>query len=138
MTWFSSQGMQTPSRTVTVATPSYGATYTIASPVTLTTPGGSAVVGVTVKNTGSMPWLRSQQINLAYHISNLAGVITWDGMRSPLSADVQPGGSIAVAAIVKAPATAGRYTITFDLVQEGVTWFSGQGVTGGSATLNVQ
>ena len=43
-----------------------------------------------------------------------------------------------VAAIVKAPATPGTYTITFDLVQEGVTWFSGQGVTGGSATLNVQ
>jgi hypothetical protein len=139
VTWFSSQGMQTPSRSVTVATPSYGATYTVAAPNTLTAPGAVAVVGVTVKNTGSMPWTKASQINLAYHLTNAAGnVVVWDGMRSPLSAEVQPGASLPVAAIVKAPLTPGVYTITFDLVQEGVTWFSGQGVTGGSATLQVQ
>jgi hypothetical protein len=139
VSWFSSQGMQTPSRGVTVATASYGATYTVAAPNTLTFPGGTAVVGVTLKNTGSMPWPRSQQINLAYHLVNAAGnVVVWDGLRSPLSADVQPGASLAVAAIVKAPLTPGVYTIAFDLVQEGVTWFSGQGVAGGTATLQVQ
>jgi hypothetical protein len=92
-----------------------------------------------MKNTGSMPWIRSQQINLAYHLTNAAGnVVVWDGLRSPLSADVQPGSSLPVAAVVKVPLTPGTYTITFDLVQEGVTWFSSQGVAGGTATLQVQ
>src|SRR2546428_13974874 len=103
--------MQTPSRTVAVATASYGATYTAAAPVTLTFPGGTAVVGVTLKSTGSMPWTRSMQISLAYRLVNAAGaVVVWDGLRSPLSADVQPGASVPVAAIVNPPLTPGVYT----------------------------
>jgi hypothetical protein len=136
--WFSSQGMQTPVRTISVAAASYGATYTAAAPTTVISPGAMTVVGVTVTNTGAMPWLRSQQINLSYHLANQNGIVVWDGLRSPLPADVMPGASLAVAVIVKAPATQGVYTIRFDLVQEGVTWFSGQGVAGGSATLQVQ
>jgi hypothetical protein len=36
------------------------------------------------------------------------------------------------------PASAGSYVVRFDVVQEGVAWFSGQGVPMGSATLQVQ
>jgi hypothetical protein len=86
-----------------------------------------------------MPWLRSSAVNLAYHVNTPAGtLITWDGMRSPLTQDVQPGQSLAIAAQIKAPVAAGIYTVTFDLVQEGVTWFSGQNVAGATVTLTVQ
>jgi hypothetical protein len=137
--WFSGQGMQTPARTVAFAVMPYGAMYTPAVPTVTAPAGGTTVVGITLTNTGSMPWLRSSAVNLAYHVSTPAGtVITWDGMRSPLTQDVQPGQSLAIAAQIKAPPAAGIYTVTFDLVQEGVTWFSGQNVAGATITLAVQ
>jgi hypothetical protein len=86
-----------------------------------------------------MPWLRSASVNLAYHITTLTGtVVVWDGMRTPLTQDVQPGQSLALAATVKAPTGAGIYTVTFDLVQEGVTWFSSQSIAGAAVNLIVQ
>ncbi|HZP95167.1 MAG TPA: N-acetylmuramoyl-L-alanine amidase [Candidatus Limnocylindria bacterium] len=137
--WFSGNGMQTPQRTFTAVVPSYGATYVVAGNPISAPVAGTANVGVTLTNTGAMPWLRASQVNLAYHLSTAAGLLyVWDGARTALPTDVQPGQSIALVATVKAPATAGTYTLTFDLVQEGVTWFSGQGVPGGSATLQVQ
>ena len=48
------------------------------------------------------------------------------------------GQSLALAATVKAPSGAGIYTVTFDLVQEGVTWFSGQSIAGAAVNLIVQ
>jgi len=40
--------------------------------------------------------------------------------------------------MVAVPATAGTYTVRFDLVQEGTTWFSSQGVAQGTVTLTAQ
>jgi hypothetical protein len=40
--------------------------------------------------------------------------------------------------IVKMPSAAGSYDLRFDVVQEGVAWFSGQGVPMGNATLQAQ
>ncbi len=137
--WFSGNGMQTPTKTFAAVTPSYGATYVIAGNPVLAPIGGNANVGVTLTNTGSMPWLRASQVNLAYHLTTAAGLMyVWDGARTALPSDVQPGQSIALVATVKAPATAGTYNLTFDLVQEGITWFSGQNVPGGTVTLQVQ
>jgi hypothetical protein len=39
---------------------------------------------------------------------------------------------------VKMPATTGAYVLRVDLVQEGVAWFSGQGSSMGSVTLQAQ
>jgi len=39
---------------------------------------------------------------------------------------------------VRMPPIAGTFTIRWDLVQEGVTWFSGANVPTGNATLTVQ
>ncbi len=136
--WFSSRGMQTPTRAVSVAVPSYGAIYTVPATVTAAA-GATFTVPVTITNTGSLPWLAGMQINLAYHIWTAAGAtVVWDGLRTTLPSNVNGGQSVTVNATVKAPATAGTYRIGFDLVQEGTTWFSGQGVPAGNATLNVQ
>jgi hypothetical protein len=51
---------------------------------------------------------------------------------------VPTGQSVTVNAIVKVPTVAGAYTVAFDLVQEGVTWFSGRNVPTGSSTLQAQ
>ncbi|TMG40149.1 MAG: hypothetical protein E6H94_04390 [Chloroflexi bacterium] len=135
--WFSSKGMQLPSRSVAVQLPPYGATYAVQSAVTGQA-GTSVTVPVTLTNNGSLAW-QGGLFNLAYHLYSPSGaVVVWDGARSPLPGLVSPGQSIVVNAMVAVPATAGTYTVRFDLVQEGTTWFSSQGVAQGTVTLAAQ
>jgi hypothetical protein len=135
--WFSGQGMMLPSRTITVATPQYGVTYQVqpnfgAAVNTITT------IPVTLTNTGSLTW-QPGTVNLSYHLYVAGGnVYVWDGLRTALPAAVPAGSSVTVNAIVKVPTVAGAYTTAFDLVHEGVAWFSTRGVAGGSSTLQAQ
>jgi len=135
VTWFSGAGMQLAAITVTVQVPPYGATYIV--PPTLTvTAGAASMIPITITNTGSLTW--DPVFNLAYHIYSQSGaVLVWEGVRTDLPASVAPGQSVTVNAVVNAP-PAGTYTIKFDLVQEGVAWFSSQGVSIGSATLEAK
>jgi hypothetical protein len=138
LTWFSSQGMQTPARAFSTVVPVYGATYNVTGPIAAAA-NATVNVPLSITNTGSMAWLPGMQLNLAYHIWSASGAaVVWDGVRTALPAAVQPGQSLTLTASVKAPAAAGTYTLGFDLVQEGTTWFSGQNVPTGNATLNVQ
>src|SRR3989442_1000236 len=135
VTWFSGAGMQLAAITVTVQVPPYGATYIVPPSIALTA-GAASTIPVTVTNTGSLSW--DAPFNLAYHIYYQSGaVLVWDGVRTDLPASVAPGQSAAVNAVVNAP-PAGTYTIKFDLVQEGVAWFSAEGVSVGSATLQAK
>ena len=137
VTWFSDRGMMLPSRTIAVAVPPYGATYqnapNVGAPV-----NGMAVVAVTLKNTGSLTW-QPGAVNLAYHLYAPSGnVYVWDGLRTALPAAVPPGATVTVNATVRVPIPPGQYRIAFDLVREGVTWFSAQNVPTGSSTLQAQ
>jgi len=137
VTWFSGQGMMLPSRTIAVAVPQYGATYQTqpnfgAAVNTITT------VAITLTNTGSATW-QPGTFNLSYHLYAASGnVYVWDGLRTALPAAVPSGSSVTVNAIVRTPTVAGPYTVAFDLVQEGVTWFSTQKVPTGGSTLQAQ
>ncbi|MCB0071939.1 MAG: N-acetylmuramoyl-L-alanine amidase, partial [Caldilineaceae bacterium] len=48
-------------------------------------------------------------------------------LRTDVPQDVAPGESVTIQANVALPTEAGNYTIEFDLIQEGVTWFKEQG-----------
>jgi hypothetical protein len=61
----------------------------------------------------------------------------WDGDRAAIPADVAPGGSVTVPIAVAAPPGGGAYLIWFDLVVEGVTWFSTQNLTGDDAVVGI-
>jgi len=90
-------------------------------------------------NAGSLTWDPALQFDLAYHLFTPTGAVyVWDGTRTLLPAPVAPGASITVNATVTLPATPGTYALKFDLVQEGVSWFSGQGVPAESISLTVQ
>jgi hypothetical protein len=52
--------------------------------------------------------------------------------------DVPPGGVIQVIGIVQAPAAAGTYRLSWDLVQENVTWFSERGIAVGEQSIEVR
>ena len=91
-------------------------------------------VSLSFANAGTLTWaaLPPNNVRLAYHWRNGAcsGTSTaiWNGTHTDLPLDVAPGGSVtALAASVKAPATAGTYCLQYDLIREGVTWFSWQG-----------
>jgi len=117
--------------------PPYGATYSPAAVPPLTV-SQATTVAVTVTNTGSLTWGANSAFRLAYHWYNGATVVVWDGLRTVLPQSVGPGQSLALTANLQAPATAGTYTLKWDLVQDGVTWFSSQGVATGTQTVTVQ
>jgi O-antigen ligase len=94
--------------------------------------GESLAMPVTLRNTGTVTWERAgdQPFRLAYHWERRSGTQTladYEGLRTELPADVPPGGSLDVLGIVRGPADEGTYLLRWDLVQEGVTWFSGVG-----------
>ena len=103
-------------------------------------PGETRSVAVTVRNQGDDTWERAgdRAVTLGYHLYDAAGgLVTWDGPRSTLAADLAPGGTATVALRVTAPATTGLYTIAPDLLREGQSWFSSRDAAPGSFTLRV-
>jgi N-acetylmuramoyl-L-alanine amidase-like protein len=135
--WFSGQGMQTPIKQVTVVVPPLSAVYS--SPPTVNGAVNSTVtVPVTITNVGATTW-QPGAFNVSYHLYVPNGpLFVWDGVRTALPAAVAPNQTITVNVAVKVPAGTGAYLLRFEVVQEGVTWFSGQGIPMGSATLQAQ
>ncbi len=138
VTWFSSKGATFPAVAERIVVPAFGAVYAV--PLSALGPrGGTITVPVTLVNAGSITWDPAQKFDLAYHVFTSSGaVIVWDGARTLLPGPVAPGASVTVNATVNLPATGGSFALKFDLVQEGVSWFSGQGVPAESITLTVQ
>jgi hypothetical protein len=94
--------------------------------------GGTYDVPVVLKNSGAAIWNAAapNNINVSYHWTDAAGkVVIWDGLRTPLAANVNPGASANVNLKVGAPRDPGTYTLTIDLVREGIGWFSTFGST---------
>lgn len=103
--------------------------------------GQTYTVNVPVTNTGTATWNAAgpNPVTLSYHWHNAAGqTVVWDGIRTPLAADVPPGATASVAARVTAPAAGAGYTLTFDLVREGVNWFQFLGGTPVRIQTNVE
>ncbi|HZP95170.1 MAG TPA: SpoIID/LytB domain-containing protein [Candidatus Limnocylindria bacterium] len=103
--------------------------------------GGAYTVPVTVKNTGAATWnaTGATPIDVSYHWHDATGnTVVWDGVRTPLPADVAPGASATVNARVTAPLVAGTFTLTVDLVREGVGWFGAMGGTPYRASAAVE
>ena len=55
-------------------------------------------------------------------------IIIWDGNRGLLDADMEGQEESVVKITIQAPEEPGRYILQYDMVHEGVTWFSEQGV----------
>jgi peptidoglycan hydrolase-like amidase len=94
--------------------------------------GGQYTVNITVRNAGAAAWTfaGANPITLSYHWTDAAGnVVVWDGVRTRLTADLAPNASVTVPATITAPNAAGSYTLTLDMVREGVAWFGQLGNT---------
>jgi hypothetical protein len=144
VTWFSWQGASVQQQTVTVTLPTYDVEW--GAHDTPATMDASSSNGVTISftNSGSLTWAAGggNPVRLSYHWRNGAcpgtTMAVFDGVRTALGGNVASGGSVSdLSATVIAPASPGTYCLQYDLVREGVTWFSWQGAPTVAVTVTV-
>lgn len=85
-----------------------------------------------LKNEGANTWSAEgpNPVHLAYNWFTPNGKLAgfWDIFRTSLPDDVSPGSEVNLSNVaLKAPATPGQYVLRWDLVEEGVAWFSKEG-----------
>jgi len=86
-----------------------------------------------LRNAGIRDWLAAglHPVHLAYawFVPSGQWAGDWQTFRTPLPADVPAGQEVSLHGVVlKAPAVTGDYVLRWELVEEGVTWFSQQDV----------
>jgi len=85
------------------------------------------VISVEIQNTSNVIWQSSgtRPVQLSYHWYSEGGEpVALDGLRTRLAADVRPGETVTVRAVLRAPDMPGKMQLVWDLVQEHVLWFS--------------
>jgi hypothetical protein len=91
----------------------------------------SGTIELTVRNAGDTTWVaaegKSGWTRLGAHLYRADAAMTlvdFDWLRAALPNDVLPGGEVTLGVTLPAIAEPGGYTVVFDLVVEGLTWFS--------------
>jgi hypothetical protein len=88
--------------------------------------GGQYRVRVVLTNmAGAMLSSRyTQPVHMAYHWRTRDGkMVVWDGVRTKLPCDLEPGDTAECLLTVVAPEQEGEYLLQAAIVQDGVTWF---------------
>lgn len=93
---------------------------------------------LTLTNRGPCVW--SSLVRASYHWWPLGpgGTAVWDGARAFFPAPLYPQASMAVTIKLIAPPSPGRYRLEYDLVHEGVDWFSTKGGETASVEVTVE
>jgi phosphoglycerol transferase MdoB-like AlkP superfamily enzyme len=94
--------------------------------------GSESVVGLVLQNDGARTWLADGRFAVASHWldRDRGGVRTegrgvhWEGRRTPFPVVVRSGESVEIEAVVAAPDRPGLWRLQWDVVEEGVCWFS--------------
>ena len=87
--------------------------------------GGEAVVPIVVRNEGIRPWKAGEGLAVSYHwLDHRGSLIEREGNRAAVAMQVAPGETAEFPVVVVAPRSAGRYRLQWDMVEEGVCWFS--------------
>ena len=98
---------------------------------------------LTVRNTGYVAWKArgrrfGGQVTCGLKVLDAHGDIVREDLgRTPLPHDVPPCGELSIEMRVAPGLAAGRYTLRYDMVVEGVTWFEFQGSPCVERTLDV-
>jgi stage II sporulation protein D len=127
VSWFEGLGSQPFRQTFSVTSglvAGYGATTTPQQ----ATIGATLQLTAVVSNYGARTWTPGA-FALSYHIyDNFGSPVIWDGARGRLPSSVPPLTSVTVPISVALPSGTGTYRLEWDMVQEGVAWFSHLGV----------
>lgn len=93
-----------------------------------------------IENAGWDEWRSdgAAPVHASYHWLTLNGeMAAFDGLRSALPRPVGPGESCRAFVTIDTPREPGRYILAFDLVKEGVTWFSEAGMAWHTVQIQV-
>lgn|GEM_PF-812786 len=148
VTWFSQQGVETFDQLIRVYTPipDYAVKWVnLFLDVRGSLEPNETVTGtVTVQNIGAKTWNASGEapVRLGYHWYDAEGetvaLAAYPGNFS-LREDVPPQGMATFEnVVVRAPIPQGKYKLAFDLVHEGITWFSAAGAKSFDAQVAVK
>ncbi len=103
--------------------------------------GQAVTLTVTVRNRSVQTWQAggAQSTALSYHWIDPVNsqMVIFDGVRTPLPHDVAPDEAIALEAYVVIPDQPGPLMLQWDMVQEGVVWFSDKTGTPGNVPVSV-
>ena len=78
-----------------------------------------------IRNDGTVVWPAGESIAVAYHWLGADGApVVWDGVRTGLPRAVAPGDELELEASLRSPPRPGSYRLQWDMVHEGVAWFS--------------
>jgi hypothetical protein len=90
--------------------------------------GDERRIAIAVTNTGRLAWDSAQDapILVSYHwlAENGERVVAFNGARTAIDRLVEPGETATVQALVRAPDRPGAYQLEWDVLQEGLLWFS--------------
>ena len=94
--------------------------------------GSVSVVELVLHNDGSRTWTADGIVAAAYHWLGREGEgvrpkgqsVFWEGRRTSFPAAVRSGETVALEVVVVAPERPGLWRLQWDLVEEGVCWFS--------------
>ncbi len=82
-------------------------------------------VPLEVRNTGRTTWPGDGSIRVAPHWLRPDGqVVVREGLRTRILTPVPPGGVVEIPARIRVPTGLGRWRLQWDMVDEGVCWFS--------------
>lgn len=117
--------------------PLHGATYHSVVPARLPA-GRTAILPVYLTNEGMLAW-EGGDFRLSYHWrgTNEALPAIRDGWRTYLPHAVAPGEGVSLRARIETPSVPGAYVLEWDMVIEGVSWFSELGVPAASHAVEV-
>jgi hypothetical protein len=109
----------------------YRATYED-FPSQLTLDAGKVTrVPLTIRNQGRIAWRAQgrQAVEVTYHWLDASAekILIWDGARSAILSNVEPGARLKCEPWIRAPGKPGRYNLQWDMLQENMTWFSVMG-----------
>ncbi len=143
-------------KNVAAALPLYGATFLRHDTPSQMKTGATYNVNLTVRNSGSLIWHATPvaptptlspnggggqgrgQVRLGYRWSDANGnLLPIQDQRTSLPRDIPFGATVNLYANVTAPRVAGSYTLTLDMIDEGVTWFYEQGSTPLRVPVNI-
>jgi hypothetical protein len=86
-------------------------------------------VRLRLRNSGVLAWTAtgSQPVYVSYHWMRGQDYLVFEGARTRLPHDVRPGSEVVVDAFLHANVGPGVHALQWDLVRDGVTWFSAEG-----------
>ncbi len=86
---------------------------------------GDAVARLRVRNDGRRSWAADGSFAFSYHWLDGEGeVVQWDGRRTTVPHPVGAGETVDLDVVIEPPPQAGFLRLQWDMVEEGVCWFS--------------